>query len=327
MKTNTDKKILAYLQKNGQARPVQLIRHLQITGAALHRQLNKLLNKGLIVKAGKSPVVFYLLKQKVTDSRPIRFSENSKKIIDQHYAYLSPQGELLMGTAGFYQWFINSSQNNGLEVLAKEYCRIRQQYLPDKNLIDATKKIKQTFSKVYVNKLFYQDFYSLPQFGKTKLGLLVLHAKQSQNKVLVKQIAQLIKSQILKLIKRYDIQAVAFIPPSLPRKIQFLKELELELDLFLPKIKLVKVYQGEIIVPQKSLRKLNERVINARQTIMINQEFIENCQRILLIDDAVGSGATFNQAAKKLKQNFMIKKVYAFAPVGSLKGFPVIAGV
>jgi len=47
----------------------------------------------------------------------------------------------------------------------------------------------------------------LPQFGKTKLGLLVLHAKQSQNKVLVKQIAQLIKSQILDKLKSKMIEA------------------------------------------------------------------------------------------------------------------------
>lgn len=48
---------------------------------------------------------------------------------------------------------------------------------------------------------------------------------------------------------------------------------------------------------------------------------------LLLIDDAVGSGATLNETAKKLKQMGIAKRVYGFAVVGSLKGFEVIREV
>ena len=48
---------------------------------------------------------------------------------------------------------------------------------------------------------------------------------------------------------------------------------------------------------------------------------------MLLIDDAVGSGATLNETAKKLKQQFGVAQVFGYAVVGSLKGFPVISEV
>lgn len=330
MKTQTSQKILEYLAKNKQVKPVQLIEELNITRAALHRQLNKLLNKGLITKIGQAPVVFYSLKTEVKndelDKIVSQLDDELKHFLDQNYLYFSPQGDLLSGLEGFYAWFKNNSQNSSLLSLAKQYFKVRTQFSLASNLIDATDKLASTFDQLFIDKLFYQDFYSLPQFGKTKLGLLVLHAKQSQNRTLIKQIAKLIKPQIEKILDRYQIQAVAFIPPSLPREVQFLKELEQNLSLSLPKVKLVKVYTGEIIVAQKSLSKLNERVINAEKTIQVNQASIP-FQRVLLLDDAVGSGATFNQVAEKLKQNFRVKKVYAFAPVGSLKGFPVISEV
>ena len=49
--------------------------------------------------------------------------------------------------------------------------------------------------------------------------------------------------------------------------------------------------------------------------------------RILLIDDACGSGATLNIAAKKIKQKFPQTKIYALTFVGSMNGFDVIAQI
>jgi predicted amidophosphoribosyltransferase len=49
--------------------------------------------------------------------------------------------------------------------------------------------------------------------------------------------------------------------------------------------------------------------------------------RILLIDDAVGSGATINETACKIKMRKMADEVIGFAVVGSFKGFDVIQEV
>jgi len=50
-------------------------------------------------------------------------------------------------------------------------------------------------------------------------------------------------------------------------------------------------------------------------------------KKILLIDDAVGSGATINETACKMKLKKMTAEVIGFAVVGSFKGFDVIQEV
>jgi len=47
--------------------------------------------------------------------------------------------------------------------------------------------------------------------------------------------------------------------------------------------------------------------------------------KVLLIDDALGSGATINETACKLKNRHIAKMVYGYALTGSYKGFEVIS--
>ena len=91
----------------------------------------------------------------------------------------------------------------------------------------------------------------------------------------------------------------------------------------LPRIELVKAYIGDIPVAQKTLSKLEDRVINARGSIFIKNE-TKHYKTVLLVDDAVGSGATMNETAVKLKQTGVAKRVIGLAVVGSYKGFDVI---
>lgn len=84
-----------------------------------------------------------------------------------------------------------------------------------------------------------------------------------------------------------------------------------------------KVFVNNIPVAQKSLSKLEDRIENARNTIFTHREN-SNFKRILVIDDAVGSGATLNIIAEKLKHDASAEFVCGFAVTGSLKGFEVI---
>ena len=86
---------------------------------------------------------------------------------------------------------------------------------------------------------------------------------------------------------------------------------------------LKKVFVNDIPIAQKSLSKLSDRIENASHTIFIqpsNSQF----KRVLVIDDAVGSGATLNIIAAKLKKNAGVEFVCGFAVTGSLKGFEVV---
>ena len=66
------------------------------------------------------------------------------------------------------------------------------------------------------------------------------------------------------MIKKYDIDAVGFIPPTVKREVQMMKELKNSLALPVRDIKIVKA-QTEVIVPQKTLNKIEDRMENARK--------------------------------------------------------------
>ena len=104
-----------------------------------------------------------------------------------------------------------------------------------------------------------------------------------------------------------------------------MQELERQLNLSLPTIELVKV-KTPVAVPQKTLSKLADRLENAQRTIIITGQ--HRYQTILLIDDALGSGATLNETAKKIKQqNPATIIIIGLAITGSFSGFEVISEV
>ena len=330
-KVATRDKILEYIEGSGKVRVEDLRRYLNLGRAIIHRHLNKLVASGKVTRVGKPPLVYYVYNapaSQVFSDKDSFVDKKTREFIDKNYLYVSPSGEMIYGLDGFLRWVKEIKQERALFDLAQEYVQTRKGANLSFNkdgVIDATQKIKSTFDRCFVEKLFLADFYSLSKFGKTILGQKVLYSKQAQIPKLVKEVSSQISPLIHKIISKYSIQAVGFIPPTIPRNIQFLKELEYNLDLNLPRIDFTKAYRGDVIVAQKTISKLEERITNARETIFIKGTST-NYKKVLIIDDAVGSGATINETAKKLK-SYGVQKVYAFAVVGSIKGFDVIQEV
>ena len=78
---------------------------------------------------------------------------------------------------------------------------------------------------------------------------------------------------------------------------------------------------------QKTLRKLNDRIINAKTTIAVSPRQIID-SNVLIIDDATGSGATLNETAGKIRNIAKRKiKIIGYSVIGSYKGFDVISEV
>lgn len=322
-------RILAYIRTNGRVRPVDLARHLILSRMAIHRNLKELVEKGKLVKYGVAPRVYYSIPHPTLTEAKTDLADWERLIIENDYLYVTATGEALEGWVGFERWAKESDQSDRLKNLARDYVRQKRQadkMISREGWIEATGKFRKTFEGKWLDRVFYKDFYSLPNFGKTRLGQLVLYAKQSQNRSLIKQVAQICKPVVETIIKKYKISAVGYIPPTIPRQIQFLIELEEYLALSLPKIRLGKVYAGRILIAQKTLSRFAQRVTNARETIVIKDEK-PRFENVLLIDDAVGSGATLNETARKLKEVGMAKMVFGFAVVGSMKGFEVIQEV
>jgi len=328
MKNNTSQKILDYISKasdtSGTA-PHELVDFLDIGERAVFKQLKKLYEEGKIDKIGRPPKVFYFIEKKEKPQQSFKISPKVEKIIEKNYLIITPRGERKEGMEGFVYWC--GKNNLPVEKTALEYERTFKKYAKYKRagFIDGTGKLKNTFGKVFLNKLFYLDFYSIERFGKTKLGSLLLYAKQSQNKTLIKELIEIFKGKIEGFIKKYAIKAVAFVPPTVDRKVQLMRELEKNLKLALPKISIGKI-KTELIVPQKTLNKLEDRIENARKTFFVDEA--RKFGNVVLIDDAVGSGSTMNEIGAKIKEKGVCqRKLYGLSITGSFKGFEVISEV
>jgi len=325
MITDTKIRIISYIRTNGHARVKDLVNHLGIGYAALHRHLKSMIISGRLSKSGTAPKVFYTLAKIQTEIIP-----EINTLFDTYFVYVEPTGQLITGIAGFRAWLKNVGKSAQEASLLIRYTKDREAVnalFSVQGWIDATQNVSSTFgSGMHLNGVYYKDFYSMPTFGKTRLGSLVLYAKQSENRKLIQLTADESRETIQKLINHLHIDAIGFLPHSILRNVQFLKEFSRHLHLMLPNIEMTKAYPGEIRVAQKTLGKLEERVKNARETIFVDT-VDRRYENVLLIDDAVGSASTLNETAKKLKQMGIAQKVYGFAVVGSLKGFEVIREV
>lgn len=327
MKTDTSDEIIKYIKFRGQVTGKDIADHLGITRQALFKQFFKLIAEGKISKIGKPPKVFYFIKEKEAKKIGIEteIDSISKKVIENNFLIITPSGERKEGLDGFIYWCQKTNQPVGKT--AKEYAKTLEKYNAFKKagFIDGMAKLKATFPKVYLDNIFYLAFYSIERFGKTKLGQMLLYAKQSQSKNLMKELILDLKPRVEQLIKKYKIDGVGFIPPTVKRETQFMRELERNLHLRARTVSIVKI-KTEVVIPQKTLNKLSDRVENARKTIVVNDKNEYN--NILLLDDAVGSGATLNETAAQIRAKRIVKgKIIGLAITGSFKGFDVISEV
>ena len=327
----TSNKIIDYIQNNGQATAVELIDYLNITDRAIRKQLKNLFDENKLTKSGKPPKVYYSIPtehEKTYSSKMFIDSINLtvKKTIDDNFLYITPRGTIQEGFEGFVYWC--QERHKDITKTANLYQKILEKYEKYRNvdgLIDGMYKMKSTFKDIALSRVFYLDFYAIEVFGKTKLGQMLLFAKQSQDRRLINELADTIKPIISNVINSYKIDAIGFIPPTVKRELQLIRQIEKRLNLNTRTISIHKV-KTPVAVPQKTLSKLEDRVVNARETIMVESRGTYN--NILLIDDSIGSGSTLNETAKKIRQKRMCNgEVIGLAITGSFKGFEVISEV
>lgn len=325
MITDTSKKILKFISSKGRVTAKEIVDDFGFSRQAIAKQLKNLLEQDKIYKIGKPPKVFYSIKKQKDEDRNYNIKEQVKKVIEDNFLTITVAGEIKKGWEGFIIWCLKRKQN--VEKTAIDYYTIIKKYnsIRRNGLFDGMTKMKKTFSQVYLSNVFYLDFYTIEHFGRTKLGQMLLYAKQSQNKAMIRELTDDIKPKIKQLIKQYKIDAVGFIPPTVKREVQFMKELEKNLVFKMNKIKITKI-KTPVIVPQKTLNKLADRIENAKKTFVVEAQLTH--KNILLIDDAVGSGATLNEIAKQIKQQNLVKnKIIGLVITRSLKGFDVISEV
>jgi len=324
-------KIEELINTKKQISAIEIRTTLGISKPTLFKHLHNLVEEKRISKIGKPPKVYYVpvnVNEVSIGGRAqiVTSSPEIKQYIDENYLIITPSGEWKSGWDGFFYWCTKTNQE--INKTARVYFETAHKYdkLKYNGLVVGTSKIRSTFPQnTFIDRVYYLDFYSIEGFGKTKLGQMLLYAKQSQNRKIINNLVGYVQPKIMQVIRSEHIDAIGFMPPTVKREVQLMKELERGINYGLPKIEIIKV-TGEIAIPQKTLSKLSDRVENAASTIIIQGQNVY--KNILLIDDAVGSGASFNETAKKIKERKLCTNtVIGLAITGSLKGFDVISEV
>ena len=321
-------KILAFIQSNSQATPNEIFKKFEISKVMVHRHLANLLSENKITKVGKSPKVFYIPNKVESVGKALDIDLDNKytQEIEDNFSYIRPNGVELLGMEAFNVWCVERKLD--IVKMAEQYYRMQNEYrgLVTGDTIDATLKIENSFKdSQFLDSLHYLYFYSLPIFGRNKVSNWLFYGKQLQQKNLIKKVLDLSVPIIEKFIEENSIQAVAYVPPSVPRQIQFMKELENSLHLKVPKINIVKVHTP-ITIQQKSLKSIEDRIENAEKTMFVEGSNT-NYEKLLILDDFTGSGSTLNTIARKMKTQNIAKTVFGLTITGSVNGFEVVKEV
>ena len=326
---NFKNKIENLFQEKKELSVLEIVSNLNISKQYAHKILIQLLENDFVEKIGSTPKTIYKLKKisEHINSPSIIIPKEKQTFLEQNFILITEIGQLLEGLPAFENWC--QKRKLPLEKTIDEFILTKDKYnnyLDSNGLISGLDKLKNTkgYDKIHLDELLYLDFYAIERFGKTRLGTILHYAKQGQNKMLMKILIQEIKEKIDVIILEYDIDAVAFVPPTIKRETQLMKFLANGLKINLPVIEIMKI-GGIIPVPQKSLNKIEERINNAENTFVIKGNVSYN--NLLLIDDAVGSGSTLNQISGKIKRKELAKNIIGLAIVGSYKGFDVITDV
>ena len=311
MKTDTKSKIVEFIKNKWPVSVKQIKERFDIFATIIHRHLKTLIDDGILTKIGKTPNILYMIAKQKSDEIFLWYED--REWLDQNYYNYDSDGNVLF----WYEWFVSRCQarNFNIQDQCNKYKSIFSYMKKKKNeigLINWKKYLTDKLWKIFVNELYFVDPYQIWHFGRSKLWTITFYAKQSQNKDLIKQVIHIIKYPILSYIKQKNIDAVCFVPPSIKRWIQLMTEIKKWLKIDLPEIKLIKMFPSWIIIPQKSLKSMEQRKKNAENTIFINPNQ-KSYNTILLIDDFMWSGATINSCAKKLINAKLAKKVNAIS--------------
>ncbi|MEP7258955.1 MAG: hypothetical protein ABI687_11210 [Flavitalea sp.] len=326
----TKENILNLFKAHNELSIKEMTDDLNASKQMIHIAVKQLLDEKLIEKLGRAPKTVYRFldgKSVHPQSSELEISPSTSDFLDKNFLAVTETGSPLEGFEAFERWC--KQRNLPILKTLAEFTTTKlkyESYYDKHGFINGMEKLKNTkgYENIWLDELYYLDFYAIERFGKTRLGTLLHYAKQGQNKFLMSIMMKEIGPRIKEFIKMHKADAVGFVPPTIRREVQIMKYIQNSLKISLPVIDIKKL-SGIIPVPQKSLAKLDERIRNAENTFAITDQ--RKFKHLILIDDAVGSGSTLNQISEKIKNKEVASKITGLAIVGSFKGFDVITDV
>ncbi len=319
--------ILRALADGTPSKPGIIATRASITRPTANIYLAKLVSEGKLIKEGSGAHVTYrivdtkYLPENTSNSKRAshHFSYAQSTLLDEHFLKYDVDGQLLVGVEGFITWCEQRKLDPYTKYDNYALClKALTKMHTSCGVLDATNEFIKHVDSPALDMIYYADQYKLNEFGRSKLAEMGFLGKQLQDLELLEQVIAQILRKLECVIKTSKVDALAFTPPTLKRKHQILDLLDTALThIPLPRLRLVKDYPTKIATPQKSLKKREERVNNAKKSIYVYDPRVGEYATVLLIDDFVGSGATLNETAKKLKKEG-VKKVIGFAIVGNM---------
>lgn len=324
-------KILKLFSDNNELTVKEIVDKLGVSKQMVHLVVKGLIQENVLEKLGSVPKTVYRYigesPKRTLENEEVTISKVESDFLKKNVLVVTETGNLLEGEEAFIYWC--RQRKLPVEKTLAELSITKEKYdkyYDDSELINGISKLNNTkgFEKIWLDDLYYLDFYAIERFGKTRLGTLLHYAKQGQNKFLMRILMDEIKPGIKAFLHTLHADAVGFVPPTIRREVQLMKFMQTQLKIALPVIDIKKI-SGIIPVPQKSLSKMQERIKNAENTFAVTEQ--RTFQHVVLIDDAVGSGATLNQVAGKIKNKGVAHRITGLAIVGSYKWFDVISDV
>ena len=200
----------------------EIVNKIPVSNQMAHLALKQLIESGNVIKLGSSPKTIYrktaLLKIEDIAEKTENTSEEEIIFLQENFLLVTDIGNLVEGIEAFKYWC--TQRKLPLEKTIKEFIITKKKYEVYYNkahIIDGTEKLKNTkeYDAIWLDKLYYLDFYAIERFGKTRLGTLLHYAKQGQNKYLMQIMMKEIESKVKTFIKNNNIDAVAFVPPTI----------------------------------------------------------------------------------------------------------------
>jgi hypothetical protein len=260
--------IIELFEKNRELSVKEIVDQLGISKQTVHIVLNRLLDQNKVEKLGRPPKTVYrliLAEEAAIVPTQDHINKETGAFLKENFLVVTETGGLLEGIEAFSYWCRQRKLPVGKTL--SEYLTTKKKYdhyYSDRGFINGMEKLNNTkgYDKIWLDDLFYLDFYAIERFGKTRLGTLLHFAKQGQNKYLMGIMMKNATPRITSLVDQLGVDAVGFVPPTIRREVQIMKYIQSDLRLPLPVIDIKKL-NNIIPVPQKSLSSLDERIRNA----------------------------------------------------------------
>ena len=319
--TDLQKRFIALLRKHTALRPVEITRLLGVSRFSVYTAALDLVKRGYLVRSGTRPFVLY------------RLVPDLSECVQESFFFKTVSGGLLFGMEGFRMWVeehlssLSFKEKISLyESAYTDYLKLRIQGFR----FETPRLVSHT--SLCFDSLCCLDLYTLSvgeEQKRTKPAVLLDAVKSdplSFNKVdtpLFTEFAEYLTSSVERIhsfAEARNSTAVAFVPPTRRRPVQFMSRLKKEFLKWnissLPCVPIERDFTASSIrLEQKSIASMKGRLENAQATYRVSFSGA-SYDSVLLVDDLIGSGATMNEVARKLKESGVAKTVHCLGLVG-----------